>query len=297
MPLTTRADEIIPEILLDAIQGAFPGMTIMWGTGAAVVANGLPAGSQDGGDTIKVPYFEAIGDMEDVPTENDALTPTKLSMTSETNTVIHSGKAVEISHWAQLVAKYADPYAELGRQFAVIAQRRADKGLLTAATAALPSQFINDVFNATVPVTFDRNVLIDSRFNWGDEQEDIALLCCHSKVYKDLMKLTTATGVPLLVEPNAALDLPTFCGVPVKVSDRNTVTISGGVNKYESVIVKKGALAFWYNDAPRLLPFTDALADSQLLAVHMYWLAHRYKRLPASTGLSTKPGVIKIATN
>jgi hypothetical protein len=287
MPLTQRSDLIDPEILLDAIKGAFPGMRMLYGTGAAVINDSLPDSSR-GGDTVKVPYFDTLGEMDDIATENDALTPVKLTMSSETATVQHSGKAVELSWWSQIMAKFADPYAEVGRQFAELVRRRADKALLTVATAALPSAYVNDVSATT---TLDYDTMVDSAMLWGDEQLDIALLSVHSKVYKDLRKLKYSTGQPMLVMPEDAT-IPRFCGVPLVVSDRNTVNGAA----YESIIVKKGALAFWFNGTPHIRDFGDALADTDLTAIHMYFAAYRYKRLPISTGLSTKPGVIKIVT-
>ena len=49
--------------------------------------------------------------------EGNALTPVKLSETSETATVTHSGKAGEITNWAQMTAMYADPYAEYAKLY------------------------------------------------------------------------------------------------------------------------------------------------------------------------------------
>lgn len=291
MPTTVRSDLIIPEILVPAIQAEFAGMKLLLNTGAVVMNNSLPEGER-GGDTVKVPYFDSLGEMDDITTEGDALTPMKLTMSSETATVKHSGKAVEISYWAQLAAKYADPDKELARQFVELTQRRADKALIDAATASLPADYIKDVYSATVPKTLDYDTMVDGQQLWGDEQSNIVLLGVHSKVMGDLRKLKYSTGQPMLVMPATDGEVPRFCGVPVVVSDRATKTTDSPA-KYESVILKRGALAFWFNEAPRVRVAEDALADTDLAAIHIYYAAHRYKR----TAGQSKPGVIKIVTN
>jgi hypothetical protein len=290
---TTRANLIIPEILEEAIQGAFAGMTALDGTGAAVVNNSLPENNPQtgqrikGGDVITVPYFDTLGELEDV-VEGGSLTPATLTMTEEQAAVVHSGKMFEITYWAQLAANYADPYAEAARQLQVAARRRGDKALLDA---ALTTTLIQDITGATTP-TINWDATVDAKLKWGDEQEDIVLMSVHSKVYGDLLKLKDADGRPLVVDPRDG-SLPRFNGVPVKVSDRNNKVVDGGgvgVHWYDSLIVKRGALALWYTGTPRFLTDEDISADSLLGALHVYLVGHRYKRRPAET----TTGVVKL---
>jgi hypothetical protein len=217
-------------------------------------------------------------------------------MTSETELVNHSGKAIEISNWAQLAAQYADPYAEMARQFMITLGRRGDKALLDAAIGVqsnpLPASNIADATGSNGPVNLVYDLMVDARMLWADEQADITLLTVHSQVYKNLLKQKDSTGRPLLVLPENG-DIPRYCGVPVAVSDRNNVDTSGTLPKYKSLIVKKNALAFWYSEAPSIQTDTDILTDSELAAIHVYWAAHRYKRTPGAT----RPGVIEIVTN
>src|SRR5262249_41005420 len=146
MAFTKRTDLIYVDQLQEAISGAFAGMMALYGTGAAVISTTLPAigpsGSRlKGGDTIRVPYFDAVGELDDVA-EGSALAPVGLTMSSETATVIHSGKAGEVTNWAQLTAQFSDPYAEYAKQFATAFQRRIDKGLIDKAGT---TPLVNDV--------------------------------------------------------------------------------------------------------------------------------------------------------
>lgn len=287
MPITTRAQLIIPEILQDAIRGEFQKVVALNGTGAAVVSPTLPGGLR-GGDTVKVPYFGVLGELEDVA-EGAPLTPQQLTMTSETATVRRSGRAFEITAWAQMAAAYADPYAEAARQLREAVTRRIDQALIDA---AVTTDLVVDVYSATTPKTLDYDTVVNARLQWGDEQGDIALLVVHSKVFGDLLKLKDTTGRPLVNTDATGVELPRFAGIPVRVSDRLPVS-ADNPPKYTSLIVKRAALAAWYNGEPEVQTDKDILADTQIAAVHVYWVAHRYSRLPGGT----RTGVVKIVTN
>jgi len=288
MPIITRSNLIIPEILQEAVRGEFAGVVALLNSGAAAVSPTLPESAR-GGDVLKVPYFGTIGEYEDVA-EATALTPADLVMSTDTATVQHSGKAIEITQWAQLAAAYADPYAELARQLRVGFERRMDRALIDAANT---TNLVHDVYSATTPRTLNWDVMVDARLRFGDEQEDIALLVVHSKVLGDLLKLKDNDGRPLLVNDLQAQDrIARFAGVPVKVSDR-LAPESTNPPKYTSLLIKRNALALWYNGSPEVQADRDILRDTQVAAVHVYWIAHRYSRMPGST----RTGVVKITHN
>src|SRR6188508_1059332 len=99
MPVTKRTDLIIPELMVEAIQGAFPKMRVLMGSRAVLINNTMPTSIQGaalkGGDRITIPYFNIIGDkLDKVANEGDELIPVKLSQTSEEAVVAHYGKAV-----------------------------------------------------------------------------------------------------------------------------------------------------------------------------------------------------------
>jgi capsid protein len=64
--------------------------------------------------------------------------------------------------------------------------------------------------------------------------------------------------------------------------------------KAMSMLLKKRSLAFWYSAAHLgLKTFQQIMSDSDQGAMHLYGVAHRYRRLPGGT----KPGVIQITHN
>lgn len=298
MPVTKRSDLIIPELMVEAIAAAFTGMRVLVGSRALIMSNTMPDNIQGapikGGDRVKIPYFNIIGQtLEKIANEGDELTPQKLTQTSEEAVVSHYGKAVEITQWAQIAAAYADPYAEVARQFAEATKNTVEDEIIVAATSGLSSDFIHDVFSASTPKTIDYDVVVDGKMKWGDEQGNIELISVHSKVFGDMLKLKDSTGRPLVSNAENA-DLVRFCGIPVKVSDRNKVTKVSGVNRYSSLIFKTGACAWWYQKQPTVRTEPNALADSDITAIHVYGAPYRYLR-PAGGG--SKVGVAEIRTN
>jgi hypothetical protein len=296
MALTKRTDLIYVDILQEAIKAAFAGKKALFGTGAAILNTSLPTLGNDGmplkgGDTVRIPYFDTIGEFEDVA-EGGALTPAGLTMTSETATIIHSGKAGEITNWAQLTAQFSDPYAEYARQFVEGWMRRIDLGLLTVAgTSTLISDISSLVGNAAM-VSY--TALNNAKLKWGDESEDIRLLVVHSNVMNDLENLMDSGGHPLLVPAIADGQLPRFRGIPTKVSDRVRTTGTGASAVYNNLLCKEGAMAAWVNGMPTILQEPDILADTVVTATHTYHVEHLYKRPKGGTG--TKPGVVLFKT-
>ncbi len=293
MSNTTSSSDLVlaSEILEPAIAGAFTGMIALLGTGAAVINPTMPASVQ-GGQTIKVPYFGSLGEFDDAVGELDAITPRKLSVTSETASVVRAGMGFEQTMFSKLVEDpRSDAYAEASRQIAKAGERYVDGKLISAATASLTSSMVKDVYSATVPRTIDYDVVTDAKMLWGDEQMDIAAMVVHSKVLGDMMKLKDGIGRPLLTMPSDG-SIARFVGMPVVVSDRLTASTDSPA-KYTSLLLKRNALVFWHTGKPSVRIAQDAAADTDLVFVHLYSVAYRYLRLP---GL-VRGGVVQIKTN
>lgn len=194
---TTTSNLIIPELWVDAVAGAIGGMSVLGKTGACRVETGLPGGAK-GGDTVNVPYFGSLGTMADYA-DGEAIAVSQLSMTNEQATVVRSGIAFNITDMARKLAGYADPYAEGGRQFAAALEQRANAAMVTAANASgLPTAMVVDQYSASTPVRLDRDLLIEAKMRWGDEQDGVSAITGHSAVLKSLLKLKDGDGQPLL---------------------------------------------------------------------------------------------------
>jgi hypothetical protein len=294
--VTTKDDLFIPEVLADAVGAEFAGMTALYDTGAAIVNSTMPYGRNNLGEEIKIPYFELIGELEDLNTDGAELSPAKLTSTNELATVLHSGKGVEFTLWAQL--NPTDPYGEGARQVRMATTRRADKALIDAASNTTGmADYTVDVFNATTPNKLDYDDIVIAMGKLGDEGfgERPAALVVHSKVFGDMRLDKDADGKPKLVTTPAGRGLPVVdtLGIPIIVSDKMPVTKVGGVNKYLSLLVWPGALVFWINGTPLILEESNARKPSDGMYLHIWHATHRYKHRRGGT----KPGVVHLFTN
>ena len=289
--MTKTSDLPIPELMQDAVAAAFEGKKALWGTPAIRAYPNMPHGNTALGKTVEIPYFDSIGDFEE-PAEGVALTPTKISASTEEATVRRAGKAFTITDWARYLGMSGDPYQEAARQIVDGFFRILDKAALDATVAAL-ADYTVDVYSAATPRTIDSDLVIDAQAKWGDEAEDNgALFVCHSKVRNDIRKLRDATGRPMFLDPIEG-KLGRFMGLPVGVSDRVAPT-EDTPPKYTSALMKHGAVAIWYNGAPEIETDRDILAGSDVMAIWVYFIVHRYSKLGPS---STKPGVVLIKHN
>lgn len=278
--MTKTSDLVVPEVLADAIAGGFSGMAVLAGSGAAVINDSLPGNAKEGASVI-VPYFSSIGELEDV-SEGEALTPAKLESTGEEAIVGRAGKLINMTELAR-IAGAGDPYEEAKRQILEATRRYVDAKLIAAAATTSLSHDITSAAEKTI----SWDAVVDAKLKWGDEQDDVALMVVHSKIWGDMNKLKDSNGKPLAVTVNEG-NLKFFHGTPVVVSDRLPVQSAN----YTSLILKRGSVVWWYKAQPSVDTDKDISRDMHQLAVNVYGVAHAYKRMP---GLS-KAGVVKLVT-
>lgn len=222
---TLASNLIVPQLWMDAVAGALGGMSVMGKIGAVRIETGLPGGSI-AGNPINVPYFGSLGVMGDYA-DGEAIAVSQLSMSNEQSSVVRSGIAFNITDFARRMAGYADPYAEGGRQVAAAVEQRANRAAVEAFNASgLPTGMVIDQWSASSPVRLDRDLIIEAKMRWGDEQDGVAGMTVHSAVLKSMLKLKDADGRPLLdvLNQDAKTGVTEFKGLPpIYVSDLNTV--------------------------------------------------------------------------
>lgn len=100
------------------------------------------------------------------------------------------------------------------------------------------------------------------------------------------------TAIDSIVGVNGATGLTATIAAGTANAD-NSYTASSA-NKFSSLLVKRNALAFWYNrSALALQTDRDILADTDIGAHHLYYAAHMYRRHRGGT----TPGVCKLVHN
>lgn len=233
MAVTTTSNVIIPEVLAAMIAAEIPGQLALAGSDAVTVLDNLKGGP---GNTIKIPRWGTIGDFTEVA-EGNAMPVVNIAATAATATVKKFARGVEVTDEA-LLASYDDPLKEVARQFARYAARAADRELIVAAETT--------TLQHTATGTITLNDIIDAIGKWNDASVNISGLVVHSKVYRDLIKLSefkTLTQKADQVIERGVVGM--VYGVPIRVSDSIT-TVAGSPNTYRNLLLKKNALGLWY---------------------------------------------------
>lgn len=291
--VTTNLSNFVPEVVADAVEAGFAGMTALWGTGAAVVNTQMPYGLDHLDTKVKIPYFDLIGELEDVPVDGGELSPAEVTSSIEEATVKHSGKGIEFTKWAML--NPTNPYAEGTRQIIEATQRRADKALIDAAADTTGwAAYTKDVYSSVTPVYMSYDLITDGMSLLGDEgfNEPPVLMLVHSDTAIDMYKEKDATGRPMLVEGGPGrLAVLQPLGIPVAISDR--APFNSTTHKYQSMLVWRGSLTFWLNGTPIIMPEVNARKPSFADYLHIYHATHRYKH----RSRRSKPGVTHLFHN
>lgn len=230
---TSQTDVFNPETLTEFVQGAFAQKTAFMGSllaqlGVVIVNGQMPIGGPDAvGTTITVPYFGILPDFVNNP-DGSSVSPSKIKQVTETDTVTRDSLAFQVSRWAQGNAavnpNVGDPYEESARQIVELATRAMDKRIITAASAA--GVYQKNIYSATAPSFLSWDTVVDAKMQgWGDEQDGVAAMIVHSQTHKDLLKLKDTTGRPLLLQAETdGGPVDRFCGLPVVISDRVSLT-------------------------------------------------------------------------
>lgn len=100
------------------------------------------------------------------------------------------------------------------------------------------------------------------------------------------------TAVDSLVGVNGATGIT--ASIAAGTANVDNTWVASSANKFSSLLVKRNALAFWYNRAAlQLQTDRDILADTDIGAHHLYYAAHMYRRHRGGT----TPGVCKLVHN
>lgn len=174
MALTDSPKLFVPEVWEDMAQAEFTGNVVV---ANAAMSNDTLVGSP--GDTVDFPRWDALSELSDL-TEGVAMTPEALTQSASKATIKEAGKAVEITDKAMLTG-LGDPQAEAIRQFGILAARKVDADLITAATATVTDGIKRpngDVVGNSAPLTHTLatgqtaltwNHIVDAVAKFGDD--------------------------------------------------------------------------------------------------------------------------------
>lgn len=293
---TRRSDIIIPEIFTPYLLEATTQRDAFLQSGVVAPMAELNA-TEDGGDFVNVPFFNAnlLGDME--PLEDDkSLVPGKITANKQRGVVLHRGRAFESRDLAALAAG-ADPMAAIGDKLAGYINHHKQKDLLACLEGAFgglldakggekdaPLIDLAVGVGEDTPTAMTPTSVLKAQSKLGEVGEKLSTIVMHSAIYYSLKErrlidnvLTgngtinkdSSTGTMMPAFEGQAT-IPTFCGLRVIVSD--DVTNKDG--NYASYLFSPGAVGSGEQMALRTETDRDILAKSNAMSFDAHYVYH-----------------------
>ena len=295
---TLRSDIIIPEVFTPYVIEQTTQRDAFLASG--VVQPLAELNATEGGDFINVPFWKAnlSGDFE-VLTDSSSLTPGKIQADKQVGVILHRGRAFESRDLAALAAG-SDPMAAIGAKIADYIANQRQKDLLsclggvfgtlgtTSSSAAFFPLAIDGESGDTPTVLSPRHVA-EAKSLLGDQGDKLTAIAMHSKVYYDLVErkaidyvattdargtTTTQSGGSLVAAYGGSVDVPTYCGLRVIVSDDVQTSGSGSSTEYATYFFTQGAIASGEQMAMQTETDRDILAKSDAMSVDMHYIYH-----------------------
>jgi hypothetical protein len=293
---TLRSDIIIPEVFTPYVIEQTTQRDAFLASG--VVQPLAELNAAEGGDFINVPFWKAnlSGDFE-VLSDSSSLTPGKITADKQVGVILHRGRAFEARDLAALAAG-ADPMAAIGAKIADYVANQRQKDLLsclggvfgsvntTSASAAFFDLTIDGGSGDSPSVLTPRHVA-EARALLGDQGDKLTAMCCHSKVYYDLVE---RKAVDYIYDNNGAADssadsgstanafgsvaVPTFMGLRLIVSDDVQTAGSGASTEYATYFFTAGAVASGEQMAMQTETDRDILAKSDAMSIDLHYCYH-----------------------
>jgi hypothetical protein len=295
---TLRSDIIIPEVFTPYVIEQTTQRDAFLASG--VVQPLAELNATEGGDFINVPFWKAnlSGDFE-VLTDSSSLTPGKIQADKQVGVILHRGRAFESRDLAALAAG-SDPMAAIGAKIADYIANQRQKDLLsclggvfgtlgtTSASAAFFPLTIDGESGDTPTVLSPRHVA-EAKSLLGDQGDKLTAIAMHSKVYYDLVErkaidyvattdargtTTTQSGGSLVAAYGGSVDVPTYCGLRVIVSDDVQTSGSGASTEYATYFFTQGAIASGEQMAMQTETDRDILAKSDAMSIDLHYVYH-----------------------
>ena len=295
---TLRSDIIIPEVFTPYVIEQTTQRDAFLASG--VVQPMAELNATEGGDFINVPFWKAnlSGDFE-VLTDSSSLTPGKITADKQVGVILHRGRAFEARDLAALAAG-SDPMAAIGAKIADYIANQRQKDLLSALAGVFGSLGSTSSSAAFFPLTIDgesgdtptvlspRHVA-EAKSLLGDQGDKLTAIAMHSKVYYDLVERkaidyvstaeargtsTTQSGGSLVAAYGGSIEVPTYCGLRVIVSDDVQTDGTGSTTEYATYFFTQGAIASGEQMAMQTETDRDILAKSDAMSIDLHYVYH-----------------------
>jgi hypothetical protein len=146
-----------------------------------------------------------------------------------------------------------------------------------------------DGLTADTPTVLSPRHVAEARSLLGDQGDKLTAICMHSKVYYDLVErraidyvstaeargtTTTQSGGSMVAAYGGEVNVPTYMGLRVIVSDDVQTDGSGATTEYATYFFTQGAVASGEQLAMQTETDRDILAKSDAMSIDLHYCYH-----------------------
>jgi len=288
--MTTKiADIIVPDIFEKYVVEKTNEKSILIASGIVVPDPALDVLAQKGGNLIQMPYFNDLSGDSEVLSDQNPLTPGKITAGKDVARLQLRGKAWGSNDLVGVLAG-ADPMKAIGELVSNYWVRDEQKILIQTLAGVFADNAANDAgdlvqdvaieagASATAANLISGTAVIDAKTKLGDAADKLTAIAMHSVPYSTLEKAGLIEWVESGVEggDKGKSKIPTFLGLTVLVDDGCPV-VAGGTSgyKYTSYLFGRGAIGRGTGAHPEPVETArDGLAGESYLINRRAFLLH-----------------------
>jgi len=232
MAKTKIADVIVPEVFAPYIIKRTMELSAIINSGIAVSNPALDELVSKGGKLINMPFWKPLAGDDEVLSDNDALTPSKITADADVAALLIRGKAWSANELAGALAG-SSPMEAIGAQVAQWWGIQEQKILISILNGifggALSSSHVKDISSGVdAAAVISANAVLDTKQLLGDAASQLTAIVMHSAVFTTLQKQNLIGFIP---NSQGVVDFPTYLGYKIVVDDGCPVN-AGVYNTY-----------------------------------------------------------------
>ena len=237
MAKTKIADVIVPEVFAAYVIQMTKELSELIRSGIAASNDELDRLVTQGGKLINMPFWKAIGGVEEVLSDTTPLTPDKITAETDVAALLIRGKAWSTNELAGALAG-SSPMNAIAVQVSGWWARREQAILFSILRgifgAALAASHVNDISGGAGVIS--ANAILGTKQLLGDAAGQLTALAMHSAVFTTLQKQNLIVYIP---PARGETEIATYLGYRVIVDD--TVPKTGDV--YSTFMFSNGCFA------------------------------------------------------
>lgn len=277
MAKTKISDIIVPEIFNPYMIERTAELSALFQSGIISTNPELNALAQKGGTLINMPFFTDLEGDDEVLSDSEALTPSKIGTNKDVARLIMRGKTWGVNDLAKSLSG-DDPMRAIASLVASFWDRKWQQILLATLKGVFASGTMNDNLldisaeGTATTRSVGAGTLLDALQKMGDAKAKITAYGMHSLTEN---KLAKDDLIEYMRDSQGRPTIPTYLGKRVIVDDGLPVEVVNGNNVFTTYLYGEGAIG--YGEGSPEVPLEmdrDSLASDNYLITRRHFILH-----------------------